>query len=205
MKINFKTNQWIAIAAIVQIVLLAVSQALRIGHLVVSNAIGLVSLFSIDLINFLLLLYMTSVLSFLQEKTFIKSAFIVWIILGIVGGGIGLMSGELFGYIFWVIYGLLVFAATIYLFIATLSIKNNCITFPYKLFSFGLLTLALLKMLIPIIFPLVTDIRTMRYHGLILQRKMENYADVISLITPIAILILVKNLNQIDQRTGHRK
>ena len=144
----------------------------------------------------LLLIYLTLILFYLNEKTFIIIAFIIYIGSDVLRTIYPITMGGTHNLRFGIALGTLTFISTIYLFIATFKIKSSFVTLPYRLFGFGLLTSTLLKLIITIIFPLIVDFSTLEYSGLVLLRTIMNFVNVLSLLTPISVLLLIRELNK---------
>jgi len=195
-KISRKINHWMATLTIIQIVFFTVSLILNFGHVVLSQTIYFILSMVTEFIYILLLLYMIDVLIFLGEKKFIVVAFILYMCSDILRAIRPISMASVSGVTFGAILGWLTFVLTIYLFIATLKIKTRYVIFPYKLFSYVLLILTLLKLIITIILPLIADVSTMKYNGLILLRSIMYYIDVVSMLKLIAILFIVKGMNK---------
>jgi hypothetical protein len=195
-KISQKINLWVAILTIIQVIFLAVSIIINFGHFALPHNIFYFLSILMEFIYLLLLIYMIQVLIFFKEKTFIVIAFIIYMCLDILRSIHPVSMGRGFDFTFGLTLGVLSFVPTIYLFIAALKIKTRYIVFPFRLFSYVLLILTLLKLMITIIFPLIVDVSAMKYNGLILLRSIMYCIDAISIFKLVAILLIVKAMNK---------
>jgi hypothetical protein len=184
MKITSKTNRLITIATIVYTVFLALSFFIKIRHIILTRIQYYSLTFLLEVLFILLMIYLINILWILKEKAAIIAAFTIYTCLEVVKIIYGLLPSRFYNNLFTGSLGIFSLGISIYLLIETFSIQNRYIALPYKLFGSSLLYLLLAKLILIIAFPNAAN------------PEMINYLDVLSLLTPIAILYILKKVTE---------
>ena len=194
-KISPRTNQWVKVSAIIQLVLLLTSIVINVASLTSAPTIFYTLTAGVAIINLLLYTYMISVLIYFAEKRAIVVAYIIYLLLDIVRNVYGLILLRLVGFQFGPILGIVILLVTIYLFIVSMLVKCVYISFPFKLFAFSIFALTLLKILATFIFPWIVDSFSMGYQYLTLLRTVIDFLGFLWLILPISAILIARGAN----------
>jgi hypothetical protein len=160
-----------------------------------------------EILTFLLILYLVNVLIFFEEKSSIVTAFTIYICLYVLRTIDTLSAGNTFQNTIAIVLGTATFVVSIYLFFRVLQIKADYIRAPYRLFGYGLLILVLLEGFTPLVFPFIIGKDKMAGAGMLQLRQAINYMGILSLLTPIAVLLVIKGVSRFieDEKSGKIK
>jgi len=184
LKINQNTNRWITIATVSYIVLLTSLLFIQISQIRIEPILYNVFTLLLGPLYILLIVYLIEILITFREKPSLSAAFTMYVCLEVITFIDKLFGGRLMGSLLTTTSGIMISVVIIYLFILTLGIKNQYIAIPYKLFGFSLLIFVLSIYFITLVFPMVANRRTM------------NYLQLISLLTPISILLILNGVSK---------
>lgn len=193
-KINRKTNQLMAIAAILLVLLLIRGDVVTIGHIASSFTDVCIAVILTTLLSLLMLYFMICILMFFKEKKAIIVAFIIYTLLDVPRWMGNLSVFRIHNLIYDEALGLITFLSIVYLFISSFKIKSIPIVLPYKLFSYSLIFMAALKLVITLAYPYLVRGSESYYidHTL---RTLIDCIEILVIITPISVLILIKRVN----------
>jgi len=200
LKITPKVNNLVKIAAIVQLSLFIFDSVIDIGHLNVPRGFDLVNYTVLSVLSILMAFYIIGILNFFDEKTGIKASFFIYAILEILIVGTTVLvkfESPKFSLILSSVLGLLIFLNSFYLVISSSRIRNKIISNPIMLFTISFFVVGILKMLISISFPLIfrASFET-ENRGVLLSRNALNWVSVLSVLTPVAIMLLISRVER---------
>ena len=200
--INSKTNQWTATAAFINILLLLAALSLNLMHISLTRSLYFFTTIITPLLSFYFSFYIISILVFFREKAVVTYAFTMYLCIKIIRNIYELSAGRMFIY-FGVILGALAFIVNILLLIAIFKIKNPHIKFPIRLIVFGMSVLALLTLTVNITYPIIFP-KNNPYHIAQSVRITNYYISILRVITPISILLLLRNTNKFIIERGNQ-
>jgi hypothetical protein len=198
-KITPRLNTLVKIVAIIQLLLLIFDSISGISHYTYSRSHYTVIFMAIGLLAVFMPLYVAAVLNFFDEKAFIIIAFLSYAFIEFIAVlnslAFTLAPGRSSMYISS-LSGLLALFSLFYVFIASFFVRNKQLLFPIIFFACVIVVVPMIKLLITLFLPYLADHLALT-NWFILQRKIIHYVSILSILAPVAIIVLTDRVNRL--------